>query len=114
MTRITSSPSAKDTPKTAEKPDTSGTPPTDPNSANTSDGWDGLIDLLGDAFPGKEIKDLTGGSLPLSFRATLAFARVKHAFGLHTWVVSEVYDPTIRRLIYDGYSCVMCDETRWG
>jgi hypothetical protein len=112
VTRITLLPSAKDTPKTAEKPDGNGIPPTGPSSEPTSEEWDGLIEMLGTMFPGKEIHDLTNGPLPLSYRIDLALARIKHAFGFHTWIISEVYDARIKRLINDGYACILCEATR--
>jgi hypothetical protein len=106
--RIISSLFAKGTPKTDDAPGTSGTPPIDPESEPTSEEWAGLMATMEAIFPGKEIVDETNSRM-LGWRLTMLTARIKHLFGIHTWVLCTSYDDRIKRVIDEGYACMLCE-----
>lgn len=62
---------------------------------------------MAEAFPGREIVDGTG-RIDLRWRWRLTWARIKHALGFHTWILTSSWDGDIHRMIWEGYSCVIC------
>ena len=97
MTQVTSSHSAKDTPKTDEKPDTNGIPPTGQTSGST-------FDLMVTARGASQMSDAR-------YRTWNMVAKIKHIIGWHTFVPLEEWDLEAGSYQYIGRTCWRCEVT---
>lgn len=99
MTRLTSWPFAKATPKTADEPATNGTPPTDRTSAAIS-----------------QMRFWKSAKMTdRQFAFWNARAKILHFFGVHSWVPSERWMLEEGLIEIVGYVCWVCPATkeRW-